>query len=263
MTPSPSSAQQGQSTSIPRVAAAARVVRADSTAALSESWIIRPDPDSGESCICYEPLRVPAAPARPVPVAAARVARREIIEGRSFSSRRPQAGECSSYSSEYDEAHSQMSDHFKCQPTKDSGRIDYSASWGRSGDEFWEFWLKATAVRLRRDAYELGSSEEESALLRKSLPQILHRDSVPRVRDVHDLLDVLDRRIPRVIGDARSRSPADREKRTEQVGGSLWRINLSTNSWDKRPKGVAQVVSLFRHLNWKCPDCIDGGYFVP
>ena len=189
--------------------------------------------------------------------------------GKPFSSRRPVSGQqCSRkpyvyYSVEYDEAHSQMPDHFKCQPETASGRIDYTANWGYSGDEFWEFWLKATAVRLRRDAYQLRFNEEEAALLKTSLTQILHPDSIPRIRDVHDLLDVLDERIPRIIGDVRAQPPKERTKRTEQIGGSLWRINLSPNSWDKIPIGVAQVVSLFRHLNWGCPDCIKGVYSIP
>ena len=232
---------------------------------MSESWIVPPDPGGVESYTCCDPPRVPAAPARPVPAAAAaRVSRPEIIEGRPFSPRRPVPGQqFTHYSAEYDETKSAAQDLFKSQPKTSTGRIDYSANWGHSGDEFWEFWLKATAVRLRREAYELRFNEEETALLRESLPQILHPDSRPRIRDVHDLLDVLDKRIPRIIGDVRSRPPKEREKRTEQIGDSLWRLNLSPNSWDKLPKGVVQVVALFRHLNWKCPDCVDGGYFIP
>ena len=57
-----------------------------------------------------------------------------------------------------------------------AGRINHTASWGSVGEEFWEFWLKATVVRLRRYAYEVRFNEEESALrgkLLRALPSTL------------------------------------------------------------------------------------------
>ena len=132
---------------MPRVAAAARIVRADSAASsmpLAESRILGGvDPQY----LCCGAPRIPAAPARPIPAAAA-CERAEIPLGRPFSSDIDTP--FTSVFDEFDNGRSKVTSErivaiHGDSPKTASGDIDFVAQWpemGSSGDEYWEFLLE-------------------------------------------------------------------------------------------------------------------------
>ena len=258
MTPalSSTSAQQDQRIDTPRLAAAARVVRA--VPALSESSVPSVDPGDATSYICCDVPRIPATPAESIPVAPSRVARTDLVRGERFTSR---LEACSVYDVE---RRGGLPDHIRMlhesSPKDDKNQVNFVSNWSNRGDEYWEFILKTTVCRLRRESRRVAFDAGEAAKLKRMLERCLLPESTPRIADLQTLLDVIDERVPRIVGHIRGLEVHERDARAAELGKQLVRFNNPRNSV---PLGVERTIEFMDVLNWRCPDCFNHRYLIP
>ena len=254
MTPPPSSAQQGQSTTIPRVAAAARIVRADSAASsmpLAESRILGGvDPQY----LCCGAPRIPAAPARPIPAAAA-CERAEIPLGRPFSSSLDTS--FTSIFDEFDDGRSKVISERIARlhgesPKTASGEIDFVAQWpdmGSCGDEYWEFLLKQAAFRLRREARQVVDRDADAARLEEWLKKTIRGEPKRSIPNLAAMLNMIDAQLPRIVGYIRHLPLPERDARARSLGLRL----IAFKSLDLCI-GVTRTVHFVELLKEQCPE---------
>ena len=246
------------------MAAAARPIRADSAALsmpLAESRTLGGvDPQY----LCCGTPRLPAVPARPIPVAAVSVERAEIPLGRPFSSTLEAA--FASIFDEFDDGRSRLASERKVKihgesPKTADGEIDFVATWpdmGSTGDEFWEFLLKQAAFRLRREARKVVDRDADGARLREWLEKTTHIEPKRHIPNLTALLDVIDAQFPRIVGYIRHLHNPQRDARARSLG-----LRLMAFRSMELPIGATRTIHFVELLKEQCPEADHQRFQMP